>query len=242
MEWRDEGVVLGLKRFGETSVVVEAFTKAHGRHLGLARGGRSARLASVLQPGNTLELVWRARLDEHLGVYQIEPLTQRAARFLSSLQALAGLGWLGQLMRMLAERDPHEALYEALTIILDALDDPNLAPPLIALFEARLLAESGFALDLAECALTGVNDNLVYVSPRTGRAVSASAGEEWRDRLLPLPSFLKSAGGEPPSDQDVADAFRLTGHFLRRELFAPRGLDLPDSRKSFLDAAARGRG
>ena len=239
MEWRDEGIVLGLRRQGETSVVVEAMTRAHGRHLGLVRGGRSPKMSGTLQPGNTLQLGWRARLDEHLGYYQIEPLTQRAGRFLPSAQALSGLGYLGELLRLLPERDPHEGLYEALVVILDALDDPRLAPPMVALFEARLLLESGFALDLSECALTGVNDDLIYVSPKTGRAVSASAGEDWKDRLLPLPAFLREGRTSGPDLAAVADAFRLTGHFLRRELFAPRGLELPDSRRAFLAAAAR---
>jgi len=238
MEWRDEGVVIGLRRQGETYVVVEAMTRLHGRHMGLVRGGRSARHASVLQPGNTLDLVWRARLDEHLGAFQAEPLRLRAGRFLPDAMALAGLSHLGVLMRLLPERDLHETLYQALSATLEALDDPALAPAMVARFEASLLSESGYALDLSQCAVTGATEGLVYVSPRSGRAVSAAGAGPWREKLLPLPAFLRGdLGGGMPGGEDLAAAFRLTGHFLRRDLFRPRGQDLPDARRAFLAAA-----
>jgi DNA repair protein RecO (recombination protein O) len=239
MEWRDEGIVIGLRRHGEASAIVEAMTRAHGRHLGLVKGGRSPRLAATLQPGNTLALVWRARLDEHLGYFAVEPLMLRAGKLLPSAMALAGLGHLGALLRLLPERDPHEALYEGLALIVEQLDDHALAPALLARFEARLLAECGFALDLESCAATGARDNLIYVSPKSGRAVSESAGERWRDKLLPLPGFLRPFGGASnPTAAEVGDAFKLTGHFLLRDLFAPRGLALPDARRAFLAAAS----
>ena len=123
MEWRDEGLVIGVRRHGEYSAIVEAMTRSHGRHFGLVRGGRSSRLSAALQPGNSLGLVWRARLDEHLGAYAVEPLTSRAGRLMMSAMALAGINYLGALMRLLPERDPHEAVYEALTLIVDRLDD-----------------------------------------------------------------------------------------------------------------------
>jgi len=191
MEWRDEGIVIGLRRHGESSSIVEAMTRAHGRHMGLVRGGRSPRLGAALQPGNSLGLVWRARLDEHLGAFRVEPLSLRAGRLLSSALALAGLGYLGALLRLLPERDPHEGLFDALGVIVDHLDDPSLAPALVARFEARILSESGYALDLEACAATGAREDLVYVSPKSGRAVSASAGAPWRDRLLPSGLFVE---------------------------------------------------
>ena len=143
------------------------------------------------------------------------------------------------MLRLLPERDPHEALFEALTLIAEQLDDADLAPALVARFEAQMLAECGFALDLESCAATGARDELIYVSPKSGRAVSAAAGAPWRDRLLPLPAFLRGAAGPRPSAAEVDDAFRLTGFFLTRDLFAPRGLNLPDSRRAFLAAAAK---
>jgi DNA repair protein RecO (recombination protein O) len=240
MEWRDEGVVIGLKRLGESSSVLEAMTRAHGRHLGLVRGARSARLAAALQAGNSVGLVWRARLDEHLGAFAVEPLSLRAGRFLPSAMALAGLALLGALLRLLPERDPHEALFETLVAVVETLDDEARAPAALARFEARILVECGFALDLTVCAATGARDDLIYVSPKSGRAVSAAAGEPYRDRLLPLPAFLQEAEQEP-TDDEVADAFRLTGFFLERELFAPRGLKLPEARETLLSAMRRRR-
>jgi DNA repair protein RecO (recombination protein O) len=243
MEWRDEGLIIGVRRHGEASTVVEALTRGHGRHLGLVRGGRSSRLRATLQLGNTIGLVWRARLDEHLGSYAVEPLLLRAGRLMESGLALAGLNYLAALMRVLPERDPHEALYETASLIADTLDDVALAPALIARFEAQILAECGFQLDLSRCAATGVTDGLVYVSPRSGRAVSAEAGAPWRDQLLPLPPFLRESAADDaqPSRQEISDGFRLTGFFLARDLFALRGEVLPDSRAAFLKAAAQGR-
>lgn len=241
MEWRDEGLVIGVRRHGEHSAVLEAMTRAHGRHFGLVRGGRSARLAAALQPGNSLGLVWRARLDEHLGGFAVEPLSARAGRLMQSAMALAGIAWLGALVRLLPERDPHEAVYEALTVVVDRLDDARLAPALVALFEARALRECGVGLDLSRCAATGAAEGLAYVSPRSGRAVSLAAGAPWRDRLLPLPAFLREAAGSeaPPDADEIAKAFRITGHFLERDVFAPRGEPLPDCRRAFLAAARR---
>ena len=242
MEWRDEGIVIGVRRHGETSTILEAMTRAHGRHLGMVRGGRSPRLQSALQPGNSLGLVWRARLDEHLGAYVVEPLTMRAGRLIESGLALSGVVYLGALLRLLPERDPHESLFQALELIADRLDDVGLAPALIARFEAQVLAECGYALDLERCAATGAREDLTYVSPKSGRAVSAAAGAPWRERLLPLPAFLRPGVAAPaPEAAEIADAFRLTGHFLARDLFAPRGLPLPDSRRAFLAAATKGR-
>jgi len=241
MEWRDEGLIIGVRRHGERSAIVEAMTRAHGRHLGLVRGGRSTRMGAALQPGNTLRLIWRARLDEHLGAYSVEPLELRAGRLMGSALALAGLAWLCALARLLPERDPHEAVYETLTLIAERLDDAGMAPPLVARFETQMLAECGFRLDLSRCAATGAVEDLAYVSPKSGRAVSRDAGEPWRDRLLRLPAFLRDGARleAAPSAEDIADGFRMTGFFLARDVFAARGEPLPDSRRAFLVAAAR---
>jgi len=208
------------------------------------RGGRSARMAAALQPGNTVGLVWRARLDEHLGAYAVEPLALRAGRLMGSALALAGLAWLAALARLLPERDPHEAVYETLILIAERLDDAAIAAALVARFEAQILAECGFRLDLSRCAATGAVEDLAYVSPKSGRAVSLKAGEPWRDRLLPLPGFLREGAQleARPSLADVADGFRTTGFFLLRDVFAARGEPLPDSRRAFLAAAAKAAG
>ena len=195
-------------------------------------------MRGVLQPGNALRATWRARLDEHLGHYTVEALNLRAARFLPSAHAVHGVTHLAALCRLLAEREPHAGIHDALEAILDRLDDAGLAAPMIARFELDFLAELGFGLDLAACAATGATTELVYVSPRTGRAVSRGAGEAYRDRLMRLPAFLRSEA-DPQSADDLADAFTLTGFFLERHAFAPRGLALPEARAHFVTALAR---
>jgi DNA repair protein RecO (recombination protein O) len=238
MEWIDEGIVLGVKRHGETSIILELMTRAHGRHLGLVRGGSGPRLRGILQPGNTVRATWRARLDEHLGLYLVEAANLRAACFLDKAHALHGVTHLAALCRLLAEREPHAAIYDALQAILDRLEDPQAVGPMIARFELDFLAELGFGLDLAACAATGAKDELVFVSPRSGRAVSRAAGEPYRDKLMRLPVFLRQ-DGVPPSPDDLLDAFTLTGFFLDRHAFAPRGLSLPEARAQFVNALTR---
>lgn len=236
MEWRDEGIILGTRRHGETSVILEVMTRGHGRHLGLVRGGRSRKMQPVLQAGNGIEIVWRARLDEHLGFFAVEPVDLRAARYMENAASMYGLQLLAAHLRLLPERDPHGALYETLGIVLEHLDQPALAAELIVRFELHILEELGFGLDLAECAATGARDELVYVSPKSGRAVSREAGEPWHDKLLALPSFLQG-GSHPHGDETaLAEAFRMTGFFLTRHIYEPRGMDEPDCRIGFLGA------
>ncbi len=237
MQWTDEAIVLGVKRHGETSVILELMTHGHGRHLGLVRGGAGTRLRGVLQPGNQLRATWRARLDDHLGQYSVEGQNLRAARYLSAAHAVHGVTHLAALCRLLAEREPHAAIYAALDAILDCLNDPRIAAPMIARFELNFLAELGFGLDLSSCAATGATDDLIYVSPRSGRAVSRAAGEAYRDKLMRLPAFLHTQA-EPDTASDLADAFALTGFFLDRHAFAPRGLAVPEVRARFVAALA----
>jgi DNA repair protein RecO (recombination protein O) len=246
MEWIDEGIVLGVKRHGETSIILELMTRGHGRHLGLVRGGSGPRMRGVLQAGNTVRATWRARLDEHLGNYLVEAARLRAAIFMDKAHALHGVTHLAALCRLLAEREPHTAIYDALQEILDRLEDSRAVAPLIARFELDFLAELGFGLDLAACAATGVKDDLVFVSPRSGRAVSRAAGEPYRDKLMRLPLFLRQKTLREETEDtaslapgDLVDAFALTGFFLDRHAFAPRGLPLPEARAHFVTALMR---
>ena len=238
MQWTDEGIVLGVRRHGETSVILELMTHERGRHLGLVRGGTGTRLRGVLQPGNSLRATWRARLDDHLGNYAVEGTNLRAAGFLSAAHAVHGVTHLAALCRLLAEREPHVRIHGALEAILDALDDRSAVAPMIARFELDFLAELGFGLDLSSCVATGETADLIYVSPRSGRAVSRAAGEAYRDKLMRLPGFLRT-DDEPVSAADLADAFVLTGFFLERHAFAPRGLALPEARARFVAAISR---
>ncbi len=240
MEWRDEGIILGVRRHGETSVILETMTRAHGRHLGLVRGGRSRKAQPVLQAGNRVDLIWRARLDEHLGSFQVEPLELNAARYFESAAAVYGLQMLAAHLRLLGERDPHERLYEALGLMLDHLDDPQAAGELAVRFELLVLDELGFGLDLARCAATGTADDLAYVSPKTGRAVSRGAGAPWHEKLLALPAFIRQGARLRADSAELDQAFRLTGYFLARHVYEPRGVSEPEARAAFLAALARG--
>lgn len=240
MEWADTALVIGGRRHGETSVILEIMTREHGRHLGIVRGGRSRALQPVLQPGNAVRVVWRARLEEHLGTFAVEAQESRAGRLMARASALHGLNHLSALLHLLPERDPHTALFDMADALARHLDDPVLAPDLAVRFELAILADFGFGLDLASCVLSGTSADLAYVSPKTGRAVARDAGAPWRDRLLPLPPFLLgTVGKNAPTPGEIADAFRLTGHFLERELFAPRGQPLPAARDRFLAEVLR---
>jgi DNA repair protein RecO (recombination protein O) len=254
VEWTDIGIVLGARRHGETSAVAELMTREHGRHLGLVRGGSGARVKPVLQTGNLVSATWRARIDENLGYYVVEAMDLRAASYLAAAHALYGLHHLAALCRLLPERDPHPPVFDLLAHTIAGLGAPLPAAALVASFELQLLAELGFGLDLSSCAATGATADLIYVSPKSGRAVSRQAGEPWRDKLLALPAFLLpdfpgaddgqgEASEEPssaaPSSADLRDGFALTGFFLARHVYDPRGEPLPAARHHFIAAAVR---
>ncbi len=230
MEWRDEGVVLSVRKHGETSAIAEVLTAEHGRCLGMVRGGRSRVQRPVLQPGNLLQLTWRARLEEHLGNFAVEALSLKAGAIMDDPSRLAGLSTLAGLAQLLPEREPHRRIYDALLIVLEAIEHDAPWPALLVRWELGLLAELGFGLDLSKCAVTGASEDLAYVSPRTGRAVSAAAGHAYRDRLLRLPPFLMSSAAAASSDELIS-GFRLTGHFLARHVFGPRGIQAPEQRQ-----------
>lgn len=245
MEWTDDGIVLGTRRHGEAGAILELLTRHHGRHLGLVRGGAGSRLRPVLQTGNTVRAVWRARLDEHLGHFGVEGLTLRAAELLAIPHAVYGITHLAALCRLLPERDPHQGVHDSLLTILEGLPALRLTAARIAQFELQLLAELGFGLDLERCVATGERTELVYVSPKSGRAVSRGAGAPWHDRLLALPAFLSQEDGcELPTLEEIVDGFALTGFFLSRYVLEPRGSLLSEARSGFLSVllGARKRG
>jgi DNA repair protein RecO (recombination protein O) len=196
----------------------------------------------VLQPGNSVRVVWRARLDEHLGNYALEGLTLRAANLMSASHAVYGVTHLASLVRLLPERDPHENIFEMVEGTLDDIDDARHAATHLARFELAMLAELGFGLDLSTCAASGATEDLIYVSPKSGNAVSRGAGEPWRDKLLRLPAFLRDDEiTEVPSDEDLRDGFALTGTFLLRHVLEPRGQMHSDARAGFIAAVMRRR-
>ena len=242
MEWTDEAIVLGVRKHGETSVIAELMTRDHGRHLGLVQGGRSRKMRPILQPGNSVTGTWRARLDEHLGQFKIEAENLRAAHLMNSAHAIYALQTLSSHLRLLPERDAHQALYKTLLVVLENLQEPDIAAELVVRFELVLLDELGFGLDLSSCAATGSRQNLVYVSPKSGRAVSHEAGQPWSDQMLVLPTFLleRELGMlQSASMEDIEAGFHLTRHFFWRNIHGPRGTELPSERESLLRAVRK---
>ncbi len=241
MDWRDEGILLSARRHGESAAIVEVFTAAHGRHAGVVRGGAGRRMTPVLQPGALLAVEWSARLEEHIGAFRVDPIATRAAVLMADRAALAALGAMTALIAAtMPERDSHPELYARSRRLLEALGTAPDWPALYAVWELALLAELGFGLDLATCAATGSREDLVWVSPKSGRAVSRAAGAPWAEKLLSLPGFLRGGWEAPPPAAEIAAALALTGHFLEARVAPglPRGA-LPAARDRALAAMAR---
>lgn len=238
LDWRDEGLLLTVRPHGEHAAIIDVFTPTRGRHVGVVRGGTSRRLGAVLQPGNQIAVEWRARLEEHLGHFTVEPVQSRSHLWQDRL-ALDGLSaTLSLLHHALPERDAHPALYEATLALLAAIGAEAGWPALYVQWELLFLEELGFGLDLSACAVTGRADDLAYVSPRTGRAVSRAGAGEWAARLLPLPGWL--AAGTAPDPAGIVAALRLTGHFIDERLVRDLSAGpLPEARRRLIERLAR---
>ncbi len=234
MEWRDQGILLSSRRHGEVSVIIEVFTPERGRHAGVVRGGASRKMAPVLQPGAQLDVEWRARLEDHIGTFRVEPLKSRAWT-MGDRMALAGLNAVcALLLFVLPEREAHAEIYRKTLILLDLLDQPEIWTLAYLNWELALLDEMGFGLDLRRCAVLGEKANdLSYISPKTGRAVSRAGAGEWADRLLPLPPCLMGHG--PAPDAEILQGFEVTGHFLKNHLAPQLGnRPLPEARARYV--------
>lgn len=240
MEWSDDAIVLSVRAHGESGAIVDALTRDHGRHMGLVRGGGSRKSKAMLQPGNTLHVVWRARLNEHLGSFTAEPAQSRAG-LMESRAALAGLNaFTSVAIAALPEREPHASVFEAGEVLLDQMLEDGLAHwgPLYVRWEMGLLDELGFGMDLSHCAATGATEDLIYVSPRSGRAVSRAGGEDYKDRMLNLPPFLlASQNACPPGD--LVAGLKLTAHFLAGRVLVPHTKQMPPARLRLLEMAER---
>lgn len=237
IEWTDDAIVLSARPHGEGSAVLQLLTRTHGRHAGLVRGGGSRRMKGVLQPGNAVAVQWRARLAEHLGSCTVELTRNHWADWLEDADRLCGLDAICAVSEAsLPERESHEGVYQGVQAFLRHLGE-DLWPALYVRWEIGLLGALGYGLDLASCAVTGASDDLVYVSPRSGRAVSRQGGEPYREKLLPLPAFL--LGRRMPTPADVVDGLDLTGHLLRRHVLHPANRDLPASRLRLVDRMQR---
>ncbi len=236
MQWRDEALVLGARRFGESGLILDALTASHGRRSGLVYGGASRRKRGQYEPGNSVSVSWTGRLEEQLGRYDVAEVSiSRAARHLDNPVALAAIATVTQILRAAVDEGDRggSSIYQPSLLLLDALEDWSIWPALYARWELGLLSALGFGLDLESCALSGANDGLTHVSPNTGRAVRGSEAEEYVDRLFPLPTFLLDATA-PATQEDISNAFILTGYFLNNRLFAAVHKPMPPTRETLI--------
>jgi DNA repair protein RecO (recombination protein O) len=240
MEWNDDAIVLSSRAHGETGAILELLTCDHGRHAGLVRGGASRRIKPTLQPGNSVHVGWRARLEEHLGSFTCELARARAGELMDSRERLAGLNAFTAITSAaMPEREAHATVFKGAEVLLDAMMAQDAAHwmTLYIRWEVGLLEALGFGLDLSECAATGVTTDLSYVSPKSGRAVSRGGAGIYAARLFALPAFLLDTRADEPTPQDIASGLALTGHFLLERVLAPQGKELPPARIR-LDALA----
>jgi len=229
MKWSADGYILSVRPHGETSAIINVFTKEKGRHAGIVRGGRSRRLRPVLQAGNQVTVNWNARLSEHLGVFTVEAIDARAAVLMQDRTSLSGLNAVSALcMQALPERQPYPKLYDVFEILMAQLHDVDVWPALYVRFEITLLQALGYGLDLSKCAATGSTENLTHVSPRSGRAVCEAAAEPYLDKLLILPPFVH--GANTVKSGDIIDGLTLSGVFLKTRVFHSQNRDMPEAR------------
>src|SRR4051812_29335946 len=239
MQWSDTGFVLGTRRHGESALIVELLTSERGRHAGLVRGGQSPRRRALLQPGNEVAARWRGRLADQLGALDCELIAPHAARFLDDPDRLAALNAaVALLLASLPERQPHADCHASFGALLHRLETAEDWQRAYVVWECELLSSVGFGLDLARCAVTGTNEDLAYVSPRTGRAVSRETGAPYKDGLLPLPAFLWRSEA-PATAADIVTGLSLTGYFLRHHVLEPQGLRMPEARERFSERMRR---
>ncbi len=229
IEWRDDAVLLATRRHGESAAIVSVLSRSHGRHHGLVPGGAGQKMRPNLQPGNSLAVVWRARLAESLGTMTCEMTNAYAARFFHDQDRLSCLSSACALIEALVpEREPNEALFCATEALLEGLAGPAWSS-IYAHWELALLRTLGYGIDLSCCTVSGANDDLAYVSPKSGRAVSRSSGEAYRDKLLALPAFLLDS--TPGEGSEILAALRLSGYFLDRYVRTHHSAPLPVARQ-----------
>jgi DNA repair protein RecO (recombination protein O) len=235
LEFTDDGIILAARAHGESAAVAEILTPHHGRWAGLVYGGQGRTKTPLLQPGNGVKAAWKGRLDDSLGFFSLELTHARAASLMQDRIALAALtAACAVASATLPERQAHGRVYHTLRILFDHLEDIDIWPALMARWELGLLAELGFGLTLDRCAATGARENLIYVSPKSASAVSAEAGEPYKDRMLPLPAFLRDAGADASIANAVA-GLKTTGHFIETRILHAANQELPEARRRLAD-------
>lgn len=235
MDWSDDAIVLSARKYGETSLIANLLTSCHGRHSGLVRGGTSRRNRGLFEPGNLIRVHWRARLSDHLGTYKCELTRAVAADLLESRLKLSGLSSICAVTDVaLPEREAHRPLYDSFLILIDTFFDDSLWPTIYVKWELGLLQELGFGLDFSSCAATGKTENLAFVSPKSGKAVSIEAAGPFKHVLLKLPKFLTHSG-QIGTIEEIHQALKLTGYFLNRHAFGTYPGHNPDARTRFVE-------
>ena len=239
VEWRDQGALLAVRRHGENSAIIEVLTENHGRHAGVVRGATGRKVAPILQPGAQLDVFWRARLDDHLGSYSVEPIRSRAHTAMGNRTSLAALNAICALLSFsLPEREPHPVMYQKSINLLDLLGNLDVLPLAYLQWELALLEDLGYGLDLSCCTVTGTTDDLIYVSPKSGRAVSRLAAGKWSTKMLPLPQVM--LGGDNETALEIVRALDTTGYFFTNGLAKSLGnRPVPEARSRLLDAFLR---
>ena len=234
MEWRSDGILLATRKHGETSLIIDTFCSKHGRYLGVVKGGTSRKFAPILQVGAQLDLIWRARLQDHLGSFKVELVRARIVNAMSDRVLTAGLMAVSTILSgVLPERQAYDEFYRTTEDLLDLLNQPDIWPLAYLHWELELLTVLGYGLDLSKCAVSGNTDNLRYVSPRTGRAISEEAAAEWAPKLLHLPPIILKG---PDSADGILDGLKLTGYFLTKKVFSELSVKSPVAeRQRFID-------
>ena len=239
MEWQDQGVLLSVRRYGESAAIIEVFTEHHGRHAGLVRGGGSRKSAGLLQAGTQLSLAWRARLEDQLGTFSVELKSSRSAALLSERSKLYAFNALSAMLsRYLPEREPELGLYHSCIDLLNRFENNEFWQHKFCLFELEFLGALGYGIDLSECAVSGQTHDLTYVSPKSGRAVGAEAAQGYEDRLLVYPAFLQVPELRQISASEFQDSLKLSGHFFEKWI-PTRQPNLPEARQRLLELVQR---
>ena len=239
MEWQDQGVLLNVRRHGESAAIIEVFTEHHGRHAGLVRGGGSRKLAALLQAGTQLSLSWRARLEDQLGSFSVELKYSRSAMLLSERPKLYAFNALSAMLtRYLPEREPEQDLYYSCMDLLTRIENNEYWQHKFCLFELEFLSALGYGIDLSECAVSGQTYDLTHVSPKSGRAVGREAAKGYEDRLLVYPAFLQSSEFREITESEFQDALKLSGYFFEKWI-PTRQPHLPEARQRFLEQVQR---
>jgi len=233
MEWCDKGILLATKPFGETSLIIDVFTPNHGKASGVVRGGQSKKIKPILQIGAQLDLTWKARLQEHLGSFQAELIRSRTANVMDDRLLLAGMLSSATLInRFFPVGQVYKEFYESSENLFDLLQFPDIWTLGYFKWELEFLETLGFGLDLEKCAVTGSTEDLKFISPKSGRAVSHSAAGEWSSKLLPFPM---AATGQVNSLKDILDGLKVSQFFLEKKVLIAFGIEhLPTARSRFI--------